>query len=65
MLVSCDFDGQPCDSNDFKWSHDFEYGNCFTFNHKHSSVIRNATKSGPKTGLNMELFTGLQGKFFY
>lgn len=38
----------------------FIKGNCFTFNYKNISM--NATNSGPGTGLDLELFTGKQGK---
>jgi len=61
MLVSCDFNGQPCSVDDFKWWRDYEYGNCFTFNSLKFATSRSISRSGPGNGLNMELFTGLQG----
>ncbi len=66
MLISCYFDGIKCNSSDFTWSHSYEYGNCYSFNakideNKNEKVARFTKKSGPKNGLNLELFLGAGG----
>ena len=37
ILLSCLFDYQYCNSNDFKWEWDSYYGNCYSFNFNSSS----------------------------
>ena len=32
MLVSCFYGGKKCGDEDFTWFHDYNYGNCYTFN---------------------------------
>ena len=32
ILLSCEFNSQPCNTSDFSCSFDINYGNCFTFN---------------------------------
>jgi len=32
ILINCIFNNEPCSSNDFTWSYDQSYGNCYTFN---------------------------------
>ena len=32
MLVSCFYGGKKCRDEDFTWFHDYNYGNCYTFN---------------------------------
>ena len=66
MLISCFFEGSPCDATNFTWSYSYDYGNCYTFNHEFDnsgnakSAIRIAN-SGPATGLSLELFVGFPG----
>ena len=48
ILLSCEFNSQPCDSSDFSWFFDITYGNCFTFN----------------TGINLKKQTILAGSNF-
>ena len=63
MLVSCNFNYQPCSTTDFTYLYNPLYGNCFTFN---SGAYENGTTYLPKTvsansklfGLNLELFLG-------
>ena len=80
ILVSCEFQGVPCNLNDFFWFHDYEYGNCFRFNgidedqsienetyNYTSQQPRLSTKPGYENGLRLELFSGneLQQQFIY
>ena len=58
LLVSCYFNGLPCNSNDFTWFYDYNYGNCYTFNANASSV-QTTSKAGPTNGLQLELFAGV------
>ena len=65
MLISCTYNGVTCNSSDFFWWYSFEYGNCYTFNYKNSTVsaIAQTSKTGPENGLTMEIFTGFSGKY--
>lgn len=69
MVLSCDYNGVECSREDFTWFHSYEYGNCYTFNAEKNDngTLRNAvktSKSGPSTGLTLELFAGAPGLFF-
>ena len=67
ILFECWFNGYQCYSNDFTWSHDEWYGNCFTFN---SGIYSNGTKSnlkqstipGPMFGLQLGLYVNVYQK---
>ena len=66
MVLSCDYNGVECSREDFTWFHSYEYGNCYTFNAEKNDngTLRNAvktSKSGPSTGLTLELFAGAPG----
>lgn len=63
MLVSCNFARQVCGANDFIYSYNYEYGNCYTFN---ADFYRNSTTSpsvltGSTASLELELFAGIGG----
>jgi acid-sensing ion channel 5 len=63
LMVSCEFDGVNCTSEDFIWSHDYNYGNCYTFNSGfdpsgNPRKIKKVSDSGSKASLRMELFLG-------
>ena len=67
MLVSCYFDGVKCNVSDFTWSYNYDYGNCYTFNSAYNDqgetkAPRSTTRSGPGTGLIVELFGGTSRK---
>jgi len=58
MLVKCQFNKNPCDSNDFEWYFDFHYGNCFKFNtginsSGQSVPLKYSTIPGEENGLFM------------
>jgi hypothetical protein len=63
MLISCSFNYEPCNANDFTYYYDSNYGNCYTFN---KGVDDNGTKNEIKTvslagmlyGLILELYLG-------
>ena len=60
MLLSCFFNGVQCSARNFSHFYNYKYGNCYTFNNPvDSSQIKFASKSGPNSGLQLELFAGL------
>ena len=63
MLMSCQFNAQPCNSSDFTLFETFNYGNCYQFNAiKKSSDSKKQTQNGGLVyGLNLELFLGNTG----
>ncbi|RNA14620.1 DEgenerin Like [Brachionus plicatilis] len=63
LVLSCYFNGQKCDSTDFQSFFSFGYGQCFTFNKKinDSTSLKKTSKTGPESGLSLELFTGFPG----
>ena len=63
ILIDCKFNGEDCSSDDFIEFYSFEYGNCYTFNGNGTGTTR--TVSRTKTGLQMELFTGIPGDFSF
>lgn len=67
MLLSCFYNGIRCYPSDFTWFYSFEYGNCYTFNAKLDSngtqvPARFTSKTGPASGLTIEIFVGLTGE---
>ncbi len=67
MLISCYFNGIQCSASDFYLYETFDYGNCYTFNglknsDGSSAPLKETTKTGPNTGLVLELFLGVPGK---
>jgi hypothetical protein len=60
ILIDCKFNGEDCTSEDFVEFYSYEYGNCFTFNLNKTST---KSVSRTKTGLQMELFTGIPGNY--
>ena len=57
MLISCTFNSIECSAREnFVWSYDPNYGNCYRFNA--SSGSDRISQSGKFHGLNMELFVG-------
>ncbi|RNA37802.1 amiloride-sensitive sodium channel subunit gamma [Brachionus plicatilis] len=64
LVFSCYFNGQKCDLRDFKRFYIFGFSQCFTFNKKFNSstVIKKTSKTGPKSGLMLEIFTGHPGQ---
>ncbi|CAF1056474.1 unnamed protein product [Brachionus calyciflorus] len=70
MLVSCFYNHEECNTTEFSWFYDSDYGNCYTFNdlfdgnHELQNTV-NTSKAGPDNGLKMELFVGLGGSQDY
>jgi hypothetical protein len=63
MLISCYFNYQPCDVNDFTYIYDPLLGNCYTFNkgvHDNGSTnsIKKVSVAGTLYGLILELYLG-------
>lgn len=60
MLISCFFNGVRCSDEDFFSFYTFEYGYCHVFNHYNGSddTLKSVSQSGPRSGLQLELFAG-------
>jgi hypothetical protein len=55
ILLSCYFNNQICNANDFKWKFDPLYGNCYEFN-ADARDIKQSTIPGWINGLMLELY---------
>ena len=60
-LLSCLFSYQPCNSDDFEWKWDSNYGNCFVFNSEFNSSgqkveLRKSSIGGNIYGLQIEMY---------
>lgn len=65
MLVSCSFNGKSCNENDFTWSWNNNYGNCYTFNKGNdSSELLKTSGKGDSYGLYLELVVSESKKYF-
>jgi len=62
ILFDCLFDGNLCDSQNFTWSYDTIFGNCYTFNSGDESTLRKSTIGGPDYGLQMRLYINFYEK---
>lgn len=63
MLLTCFYNDKPCNSSDFIWRFDFDYGNCFTFNsgfdqNGNKVQIRQINEPGSDRSFKLELFLG-------
>lgn len=63
MLISCQYDGKPCDANNFFPQRAFYFRNCYTFNYGRNSTghqipIENSKRPGTINGLKLKLFVG-------
>ena len=63
MLISCYFNNELCNLNDFTYIYDSRYGNCYTFNkgvfdNGTTREIKTVSLTGPLYGLILELFLG-------
>jgi hypothetical protein len=70
ILIDCLFNLKQCDSNNFVWSYDPWYGNCYTFNSEFDSngIKINLEKSniaGYKFGLQFTLYVNIYEKFIF
>ncbi|XP_077862769.1 uncharacterized protein LOC144344827 [Saccoglossus kowalevskii] len=60
FVLHCTFDSVKCDmEKDFLTFYDDRYGNCFQYNYKHDHDSEQllSTKTGPRYGLKLTLFT--------
>ena len=55
MLISCTFNSMECTAENFDWTYDSYFGNCFQFN---ASGHEKISQSGKFNGLQVELFVG-------
>ncbi|RNA25225.1 acid-sensing ion channel 1-like isoform X1 [Brachionus plicatilis] len=63
LLISCQYDGKPCDPNNFFPQRAFYFGNCYTFNYGKNSTghqvpIEKSKRPGTINGLKLKLFVG-------
>ncbi|KAI0207077.1 Degenerin unc-8 [Lamellibrachia satsuma] len=56
MLLSCTWNGRPCNAKNFTYFNNYLYGNCFTFNGVSNNMNLTTTRSGPLYGLSLKLF---------
>jgi hypothetical protein len=69
ILIDCEFNLKKCDSNNFTWSYDPWFGNCYTFN---SGFDANGSKvdleksiiAGYKFGLQLTLYVNIYEKLY-
>lgn len=61
LIVSCYYMGVACSASNFTYSRNYVYGNCYTFSPDGEENKRST--SGPNSGLELELFTGIPGRF--
>ncbi|RNA14255.1 Amiloride-sensitive sodium channel subunit, partial [Brachionus plicatilis] len=63
-FISCLYNLQSCDKNDWEWYYDFYYGNCYRFNtglnsNGQKTKIKSSNYPGKFNGLMIELFVGI------
>ncbi|RNA03799.1 acid-sensing ion channel 1 isoform X2 [Brachionus plicatilis] len=63
LVISCYYNGQICGSQDFESFYNYDYSKCFTFNKKQNETtkVKKTSRTGPGSGLMLELFIGLAG----
>ncbi|XP_075687545.1 epithelial sodium channel subunit gamma [Rhinoderma darwinii] len=57
LLVTCIFDGMPCDSRNFTLFHHSLYGNCYTFNDQQQGQLLESSMGGAEAGLKLVIYT--------
>lgn len=63
MVLSCFFNEKKCDADDFDYFFNFDYAHCLTFNKKNeNNLLKKTSKTGPGSGLSLELFAGYPGQ---
>ena len=67
ILIGCSFNINSCKSNDFIWSWDASYGNCYTFNSGFDSNgnkmdLKESTIAGPYYGLQLTFYVNIYEK---
>ena len=65
MLISCYYNDTECNSTDFYLQTTYNQGNCYVFNFKTSATVelKQSSKTGRFTGLQLELFGGFSSIF--
>jgi hypothetical protein len=60
MLVSCQYNREPCDASNFTWYWNNRYGNCYTFNKgDQNTPLLKTSLTGDLNGLELELTCGM------
>ena len=68
ILIKCSFNNFQCNSSDFTWHFDLNYGNCYTFNSgfdsskKEKIELKKSTTVGLDFGLQVTLYVNLYEK---
>ena len=65
-LLSCIFNFELCNSNDFQWEWNNQYGNCFSFNSGLNAAYRKRESflAGSTFGLRMEFYVNFNENLF-
>lgn len=62
ILLDCTFNKIKCNSSDFSWSFDDNYGNCYTFNSDLKRDLKRSIIAGPNYGLRLTLYVNAYEK---
>ena len=62
ILMLCIFNGGICNANDFTWSYDQLYGNCFTFNSGINKPLKESNMAGTYYGLQIVFYINVYEK---
>ena len=68
VLIECFFNGYSCNSTDFSWSYDEDYGNCYSFNsgfdlNERRTKVKESNMAGPNFGLQLTLYVNVYEKY--
>ena len=61
-LIECSFNSFKCNSTEFTWSYDEDYGNCYTFNSGKTMRVKESYLGGPNFGLQLTLYVNIYEK---
>ena len=60
-LLTCSYNGEECNVDEFEWYFDLNLGNCFRFNsgkdfYRNRTKLKESVKAGPKNGLGLQFY---------
>ena len=60
-LLTCSYNGEECNVDEFEWYFDLNLGNCFRFNsgrdfYRNRTKLKESVKAGPKNGLTIQFY---------
>ena len=67
-MIECSFNGYSCNSTDFVYSYDEDYGNCYSFNwgpvsNERKINVKGPNLAGPNYGLQLILYVNIYEKY--